>query len=112
MVEKFLKDGENPDEPIANQFGVGYDGVDPDSQESADAENQFGTGYDGADSVSDEKPVNQFGTGYNGVDVSSDKPANQFGVGYGGVDNSVIEDSYSDSEDEQDSDDLYIDVER
>lgn len=111
MVERFVKGRENPDEPSANQFGVGYDGVDSDSQESDDADNQFGTGYDGVESVSSDKPVNQFGVGYDGADPINGEPVNQFGVGYGGVDDSVIEDPYGDLEDEQDSDDVYIDVE-
>ncbi|MCY7274165.1 MAG: hypothetical protein LH702_10580 [Phormidesmis sp. CAN_BIN44] len=92
MVEKSVQGAKKSDDPSANQFGVGYDGVDPASPESTDAENQFGTGYDGANPISDE-------------------PVNQFGVGYSGVDDSVIEDPYGDLEDEKDSDDLYTDVE-
>jgi len=111
MVEKSVQGAKKSDDPSANQFGVGYDGVDPASPESTDAENQFGTGYDGVDSISDEKPVNQFGTGYDGADPISDEPVNQFGVGYGGVDDSVIEDPYGALEDEQD-DDRHIDIER
>ncbi|WP_143162044.1 hypothetical protein [Phormidesmis priestleyi] len=99
------------DDASANQFGTGYDGVDPDSQKSDDRTNQFGTGYAGTPpSTSDD--ANQFGTGYAGTPPSTDNRANQFGLGYGGVDDSVIEDPYGDRADEQDLDDLYVDVER
>ena len=81
------------DDTLANQFGTGYGGVHLDDQE--------------VENTSD----NQFGVGYDGTAPSTDDRANQFGTGYAGVDGSVIEDPYSDRADEQDSDDLYIDVE-
>lgn len=81
------------DDTLANQFGTGYGGVHLDDQEV------------------ENTSANQFGVGYDGTAPSTDDRANQFGTGYAGVDGSVIEDPYSDRADEQDSDDLYIDVE-
>ena len=99
------------DDTLANQFGTGYGDVHLDDQEVENTSaNQFGVGYDGtAPSASDD--ANQLGVGYDGTAPSTDDRANQFGTGYAGVDGSVIEDPYSDRADEQDSDDLYIDVE-
>ncbi len=99
------------DDASANQFGTGYDGVDPDSQKSDDHTNQTGLGYAGT-SPSTGDDANQFGTGYSGTPPNTSNEVNQFGTGYSGVDDSVIEDPYADQADEQDSDDLYVDVER
>ena len=111
MVEN-AKNVKSSDDPSANQFGVGYDGVGPDSQDSVEADNQFGTGHDGVDTVKNDKPANQFGTGHDGVASGSDEPANQFGLGHGGIEDFAIEAPYSDSEEEQNFDKLDIDIKR